>query len=207
MVQPRDKALSCEILYCPKGPPHAMRKLLSALILTAGLLVAPVAAHADSITYNLVLTPTVPGSNVGSGSGTLTLDTAPGVYNYTVGSGLIDLTFNIGGDTFCLSSDGCVGTPFSGGDPSVFILGSNVYVTYLGGLINPKEGFNFSLSAGPGGYIFSDVLQTGDNGLAEFSSGTISAIDPPAVPEPSALLLFGTGALGLAGIVARKLAA
>lgn len=183
-----------------------MRKLLSALILTAGLVVAPVAAHADSITYNLVLTPTVPGSNVGPGSGTLTIDTAPGVYNYTVGSGLIDLTFNIGGDSFCLSTDGCNGIPFSGGT-SVFILGSNVYITYLGGLINSKEGFDFSLNAGGGGYIFSDVNQTGDNGLAEFSSGTISAIDPPAVPEPSALLLFGTGALGLAGIVARKLTA
>ena len=135
-----------------------MRKLLSAFILTAGLLVAPVAAHADSITYNLVLTPTVPGSNVGPGSGTLTVDTTPGVYNYTVGSGLIDLTFNIGGDSFCLSTDSCGGTPFSG-DPSVYILGSNVYITYLGGLINPKEGFDFSLSAGGGFYTFSDAYR------------------------------------------------
>ena len=184
-----------------------MRKLLSASLLAFGLAVAPVAAHADSVTYNLILTPTNPASNVGSGTGSLTVNTAPSASGNsdfsTINGGLTALSFSIGGDTFDLTNAvGNYGDAF-------FQNGNLISVVYNGGTDN--KSVDFSLLAGALTYTFADFDNFGTNGQLEFSQGIISAtIDPPgapAVPEPSALLLFGTGALGLAGIVSRKLSA
>jgi hypothetical protein len=54
----------------------------------------------------------------------------------------------------------------------------------------------------PGSFTFS----TQDSGPVTFSA-TVIAAGTSAVPEPSSLALFGTGAFGLAGIVSRKLRA
>jgi len=54
----------------------------------------------------------------------------------------------------------------------------------------------------PGSFTFS----TQDSGPVTFSA-TVITTGTPAVPEPSSLALFGTGAFGLAGIVSRKLRA
>lgn len=54
----------------------------------------------------------------------------------------------------------------------------------------------------PGSFTFS----TQDSGPVTFSATAITT-GTPAVPEPSSLALFGTGAFGLAGIVSRKLRA
>jgi hypothetical protein len=179
-----------------------MRKLLSALVLALGIAVAPVAAHADSITYNLILTATNPLSNVAGGTGSFTITSAPSsplVFDTTSNGGLTAMSFNIGGDSFNLNN---AAGNYGEAD---FLFGNLYSVVYNGGTFD--KSVDFSLNAGFLSYTFTDL----DN--REFSQGTISIAsiqDPPSsspVPEPSALLLFGTGALGLAGIVSRKLLA
>jgi PEP-CTERM motif len=184
-----------------------MRKFLSFLILPLSLAVAPAAAHADSLTYNLILTATTPGSNVSGGTGSFTITGAPspsGNSDFsTSNGGLTALSFSIGGDTFNLTNGiGHYGDVF-------FQNGNLISVIYNGGAFDKTV--DFSLVAGALTYTFADFDNLGSNGEFEFSQGIISAtVDPPAapaVPEPSALLLFGTGALGLAGVVSRKLTA
>jgi len=185
-----------------------MRKVLSALVLTLGLAVAPAIAHADSLTYNLILTATTPGSNVSGGTGSFTITGAPASsgnsdFNTLLGN-LTAMSFTIGGDTFNLSN-----ATLNFGD-AFFQNGNLQSVIYNGGTVN--KSVDFSLVAGSLFYTFTDV-DTLIHGLPEFSQGTIkvaSITDPTSaspVPEPSALLLFGTGVLGLAGIVSRKLTA
>ncbi len=185
-----------------------MRKILSALVLTLGLAFAPAAAHANSFTYDLILTATTPGSNVAGGTGAFTISSAPassGNSDFTTILGnLTAMSFSIGGDTFDLTNAA------SGYGEAFFQNGHLLSVVYNGGTIN--KSVDFSLVAGSLFYTFGDY-DTLINGVPEFSQGTItvgSIQDPPStspVPEPSALLLFGTGALGLAGIVSRKLLA
>jgi hypothetical protein len=183
-----------------------MRKLLSALILILGLAVAPVAAHADSFQYNFTLTSTSSKSNVPGGSGYFIIDTAaPTSGNFdpdTLNGDLSLLTFSIGGDTFDTSSTyGQV----------AFQNGNVISVVYNGSTVDKSD--DFSLNAGAMTYIFQDIDNQIDD-LPEYSKGVITIDGPPVdlstpgvVPEPSTLLLFGTGVLGIAGIVSRKLTA
>jgi hypothetical protein len=185
-----------------------MRKLLSVLVLSLGLAVAPAAAHADSVTYNLILTSNNPISNVAGGSGSFTITSAPvtsgNEFFSTALGNLTSMTFSIGGDTFDLSNAA------ANYADAFFQNGNLLSVDYIGSTVS--KSVNFSLVAGSLTYTFVDY-DTLIKGLPEFSQGVIkvgSIQDPPSsspVPEPSALLLFGTGALGLAGVVSRKLLA
>src|SRR5579871_2026259 len=150
MVQPRDKALILRNSLSSERALHFMRKLLSGLVLVLGLAVAPAAAHADSFTYSLLLTPTNPASNVPAGSGSFTINAAPAASGnsiFTVGNGLTDMSFSIGGDTFCLvSSASCVGAAFGAGSEAFFQNGTLTSVIYNGGDIDKT--FDFSLNSG-----------------------------------------------------------
>lgn len=173
-----------------------MRKFLSALALVIGLIAAPLAAHAAPVTYDLTLVNLF--GNVNGGSGSFTIDAPPsGAFdafyqNGPAGNALTDLTLNIDGNIFTLAD--------SQSPASIdFLLGYVSGINYDGAL---GKGFvKITLNSAGLGYTYTDL-----RGL-DFSSGLILATPAAATPEPSSLLLLGTGALGLAAFGMRKLVA
>ncbi len=177
-----------------------MRQYFSALLLLCGLAVAPVAAHASPVTYDVVLNNVL--GNTGNGSGSFTITNPPtslGNSYSTANGGLTDMSFTIGGDTFNL--DNAFSNILGNFGEVDFLLGNLVSVDYIGGDINKTV--DFTLKSGLLLYTFNDFV----NG--EHSSGYITATVDPSnspVPEPTSLLLFGTGMLGLGALASRKLA-
>jgi hypothetical protein len=172
--------------------------LKTALLATSAIaftVLAPAALHADSITYNITLTPNQT-STIG-GTGTITLQSAPassGVSDFTLGNGLLDnLSFAIGGQTFSLADATAPSSVLVR-----FVNGSLNDITYAAALgTNPNR---FALLSS-GGYVFDY------NNLASQSIGSFTATLAPApVPEPGSLLLLCTGLLGGAGTLSRRLA-
>lgn len=172
-----------------------LRKMhfLKSLALTVFALVLSVPAFADTVTYNLTLTPN-PGSLYG-GTGTLTLEGAPsatGISDYTVANGnLYDVVFNIGGQTFTLAgSDG------------------NTLVRFLNGELNNIT-FSQMIGASPNRFTFHStsgyVFYYNDGQAASYGTFTASlAPSTSPVPEPQSLALFATGLLGGAGVLSRR---
>ena len=179
-----------------------MRKVLFALVLVLGLAVASSAAHASPITYNLTLTSFggFIGGNVAGGTGSITLDDTPGsgfdLFSQPGASGnrIIDLSFNIGGDIFTLADATSLTT-------ATFFNGTLTGLQYNSSLSSSKTNIDFNTVSLF--YAFNDDLSD------QNSFGYISAdvARTAATPEPSALLLFGSGALGLVGFASRKFAA
>jgi len=172
-----------------------MRNLMKKLVLTAFALVlsAPAVVFADTVTYNLTLTPSA-GSLYG-GTGSITLEGAPsatGISDYTVANGnLDDVTFNIAGQTFSLI--GATG---------------NTLVRFLNGELND---ITFAETIGMSPYRFTFHSTSGYafyyNDGQSASYGTFSAAlasNPPAVPEPGSLALLATGLLGGSGELYRR---
>lgn len=159
------------------------------------LLSSGLAAHADSITYNVTLT-----ANAGSlysGTGVFTVASAPtsaGVSTYTTTTGLSNLSFTIGGQVFNLANAN------SGSVPLVqFVNGSLTNITYAGQTGTSPNRFALQST---GAYVFYY------NNLQSASTGTFSAaVAPVAVtPEPSSFALLGTGLLGVAGMLRKRFA-
>lgn len=171
-----------------------MRKFLLGLVLLAA---APLAAHASTISYTLVLT----SNNVQTGSGTLVVDSNATNTTWVtndggVTGGIDALSFTIGGNTFSLS-------PTAGPDNATYAeagFGSGGVLTSLIFSAGPST-LNFN--SGAFTYTYVDGNKTT---LGTVTASLNTAPSLTAVPEPSSLVLLGSGFLGFAGLARRKFA-
>jgi hypothetical protein len=182
-------AISCVLVIQTKRGHMNMRLSLLALVACLGI---SLSAQASDIPFNVTggtLSPS--GSFTGSflinsvgeiidgGQFTVTAPSGGTVYTFvnnapTSGTGGLSFFTDAGGDTFRLA---------------------------LNGGLNSLA-FNTLLTNGTGG----DTSLVLANGTTRFDAtgGTITPAIPPAIPEPSSLILLSTGALGLLGAVRRR---
>ena len=189
-----------------------MHKALASLTLVAALALAPISLHADSImtgqfSIDGTVTNTVTGGITELVFDGPTLKTGTGTQTGSFSSLLTD------GESFSAGSSMIV--PYNPYVPNsaFFTIGSlSVIVESLmedTEIINGQTVLGFSGMANLSAAGFSDTqaiftFSTQDSGPVTFSATAI-ADAPPAVPEPSSLALFGTGAFGIAGVLSRKL--
>jgi hypothetical protein len=167
---------------------RSLKVLASAVF--ALVLSAP-ALHADTVTYNLTLTPNA-GSLYG-GTGSFTVEGAPsatGISNYTVSSGNLDsLVFSIGGQTFTLAN-----------------ATGNTLVRFLNGQLNDIT-FAETLGTTPNRFTLHStsgyVFYYNDGQAASYGTFSASPAASP-VPEPASIALLATGLLSGAAALSRR---
>jgi len=168
-------------------------KSIAALAL-AILILSPSLLHATSITYDLTLTD--PTNSAYSGTGVVTLNVIPTLTYTNYSADVTALSFTVDGQTFNLTD---AGASLSAFEFSQLSPTANIWdITFTDQVGTSPE--RLSLHSTSGYTFYYDNLSASTNGT--FGAATI---DPSATPEPSSLFLLGTGILGGAGVLRRRL--
>jgi hypothetical protein len=184
------------------GEEISMKRVFALLTLVAAFILAPIALHADTLmTGQFVVNGTV--QNVGT---TLMFD--PGTLKTGVGTQTgtfaTILTDNLG------FAGGTANIPYNpyAPDSATFFLGpltialDSLNETTVGSTLN-FTGVTTLSATGFINTLANLTFSVPASGSSPFSA-TFAVPAAPAIPEPSSLALFGSGALGLAGFAARK---